>query len=284
MRRTAIRIPLLGAALFALAACNDGTAPNGEPQVGLGFQMATSSSASAAATSRSNNPDGRAFVGDAPVSTSTAEGLQITRDDDVILLTKAQFVIRDVKLRRDAVTCDDDDDSLSVSVAGFRVTHRDGDRCPLVRLGPLLVDMPVNGDDGGRVSVPVPEGTYTSVRLFLHKVTSNSPMDAEFRQTNPDFRGISIRLEGRYNDTPFVFVGDVTALIDVPLPDPVVIGAGGDDVTVLIDPSLWFLRPQGGLYAPALANTPGLVRFAVQHNIRVAFRAFRDRNRDGRAD
>lgn len=278
------RIPLLALATFTLTACQDNTAPGGEPQVGLGFQMSTSTSASATMSARTNSPDGRQFVGEAPVATRTDAGFQITRDDDVILLTKAQFVLRDVKLRRTSATCDDDD-NLEVSAAGLHLSARhDRDRCPLLRLGPLLVDMPVNGADGGRVSVAIPEGEYSAVRLFLHKVTSNSPVDADFRQTNPDFRGISVRLEGRYNDVPFIYIGDVTALIDVPLPEPVVIGNGVEEVTVVLDPSLWFLRPQGGLYSPSQANTPGMVRAAVQHNMRVAFRAFRDRNRDGRAD
>jgi hypothetical protein len=55
-------------------------------------------------------------------------------------------------------------------------------------------------------------------------------------------------------------------------------------VTVSIDFSTWFLRPAGGLYGPALANAPGAIRAAVQNNIRAAFRAFRDDDRDGRDD
>jgi hypothetical protein len=279
---------LFASAILALAACGDGTSPQADGQVGLGFQVSRSTTTSTALNARVGSPDGRDFTGAAPVTTTTPTGLRITRGTDVIVITKAQLVVRDVKLRRAVAGCDDDDDSRASSIAvDGRSNDRDDDDdddCPVIRIGPFLVDMPVTGVDGGRVAVPVPEGTYSSVRLRLHKVTSNDPLDAAFRQANPDFRDISVRLEGTFNDAPFVFVSDVNASLDVPLTAPLVVGAGGDDVTVTIDLSLWFLRPQGGLYAPSLANTPGNVRAAVQHNIRNAFRAFRDRDRDGRED
>ena len=151
-------------------------------------------------------------------------------------------------------------------------------------MGPYLVNVPVNGGDGARVSVAVPAGTYSSIRLWLHKVTSGDSADVAFRQANPDVRDISLRLEGTFNGAPFTFVSDVNAKLTVPLTEPLVVGTGGDDVTVTIDLSTWFLRSSGGLYSPAAANTSGQVRAQVQNNIRNAFRAFTDKNRDGRED
>ena len=93
-----------------------------------------------------------------------------------------------------------------------------------------------------------------------------------------------MRLEGTFNGVPFVFINDVNAKLDIPLPTPLVVGDAGGDVTVTIDIGSWFVRSQGGLYSPAQANISGNVQAAVQNNIRAAFRAFRDRNRDGRED
>ena len=276
--RTSLPGAMASALTLALAACNngtDGTGPGADRPVGLGFQIARTSSASAPAAA-GVSADGSPFTGDAPVVTPTLAGLQITRDTDVILVTKAQLVVKDVKLKTLTASCLDDDDADDDA--------DDDDGCAEMHLGPILVNVPVTGLDGARVTVDVPSGTYTSVRLSLHKVTSNDGADALFRQTHPDFRDISVRLEGTFNGTPFIFVNDVNAKIEVPLESPLVVGAGGDDVTVLIDLSSWFLRPQGGLYAPSLANTPGSVRAAVQNNIRAAFRAFRDHDRDGRKD
>ncbi len=267
-------------AVLAFVGCRNGTGPESGNRVGIGFQFARTSTASAAFGNA--NLDGTPFVGVPPVVTPTANGLRISRDADVLVISRAQFVIRDVKLKSALAVCADDDDANG-SVKRDNSSDTDDD-CPTLRVGPFLVNLPVNGADGARVSVPVPAGTYASVRLTLHKVTSNDSADAAFRQANPDFRDISVRLEGTYNGAAFVFVNDVNAKINAPLAAPLVIGTAGDDVTVSIDLSTWFLRPQGGLYAPALANTPGAVRAAVQNNIKSAFRVFRDRNRDGRED
>jgi len=89
---------------------------------------------------------------------------------------------------------------------------------------------------------------------------------------------------GTFNGTPFTFVNDVNAKLTVPLAKPLVVGTGGNDVTVTIDLSAWFLRSSGGLYSPTAANAPGQVRAQVQNNVRAAFRAFRDKDKDGRED
>jgi hypothetical protein len=48
--------------------------------------------------------------------------------------------------------------------------------------------------------------------------------------------------------------------------------------------SSWFTKPAGGLYNPAEGNVSGMVRAKIQNNIRAAFRAFRDKDRDGKDD
>lgn len=268
-----------------LSACNGGVGPDASTQVGLGFQVAQSSTVAAAFSA---SADGNGLTGAPPVVTTTAAGLRIVRDADTLLITSAQLVVRDVKLQSATAVCKDDDaaTSATTSTSATSTTSggREDDDCPTLRIGPFLVNVPVTGADGARISVPVPAGTYSSLRMTLHKVTSNDSADAAFRQANPDFRDISARISGTFNKVPFTFVSDVNAKLAVPLTAPLVIKAGGDDVTVSIDFSAWFVRPQGGLYSPALANTPGNVRAAVQNNIRNAFRAFRDRDRDGKED
>lgn len=278
---------LLVVAALVFSACRDNTGPTPRGAVGLGFQVARSSNASVMAASVAN-ADGTPTSGEAPVVTPSANGLLITRGTDEILITRAQVVVKDVKLETAAASCVDDDDDEFDDVALFDRRDRDSDDddedCPSIHTGPFLVNVPVNGSDGARVVVPVGEGTYSAVRLTLHKVTSNDSADRAFRQANPDFRDISVRLEGTYNGTPFIFVSDINRKIDVPLPEPLDVSEVGGDVTVTLDFGNWFVRPSGGLYSPALANTPGSVRNVVQSNIAGTFRAFCDRNRDGRED
>ncbi len=270
---------LAAMSLVLLGACSDNTGPSSANQVGVGFQLARTSTAPAIMAA---GIEGSTIsVGAPPTITTTAEGMRIERDGDVLLVSKAQLVVRNVKLKSVSDVCTDDDDDETTATAS---TTDDDDECAVVRVGPYLVDVPVSGADGARVSVEVPEGTYSSLRLWLHKVTSNGAADVAFRAANPDFRDISLRLEGTFNGTPFTFTNDVNAKLTVPLAEPLVVGTGGEDVTVSIDLSTWFLRSSGGLYSPASASTPGQIRAQVQNNIRGAFRAFTDKNRDGRED
>jgi hypothetical protein len=274
---------------LALAACESGTGPSSGNMVGVGFQLARTSGATALVAPAAAGPAGSTeAVGTVPTITTSAAGMRIARDGDVLLVTKAQLVVRNVKLKSATAVCSDDDDDettgRSSSSSSGSSSRDDDDDCAEIRVGPYLVDVPVNGADGARVAVEVPAGTYSSIRLWLYKVTSSDSADVAFRQANPTFRDISLRLEGTFNGTPFVFVNDVNAKLTVPLTEPLVVGTGGDDVTVTIDLSTWFLRSSGGLYSPAAANTPGQVRAQVQNNIRNAFRAFRDDDKDGRED
>jgi hypothetical protein len=282
--RAAAGALLIVPVLLTLSACGDGTGPNRSGQVGVGFQVARTSAAASSVASANGTP----LTGAPPTVTTSAAGLSIARGPDTLVITSAMLVVRDVKLRSAAAVCSDDDDvaaDVSVSADGKSGSHdSDDDDCPVVRVGPFLVNVPVNGADGARIAVPVPAGTYSAVRLTLHKVTGSDAASAAFQQANPDYRDISVRLVGTFNKTAFTFVSDVNAKINVPLTDPVTIAADGDDVTVSIDFSSWFVRAQGGLYSPAAANAPGSVRSAVQNNIRYTFRAFRDHDRDGRED
>lgn len=284
-RRTRTASGLASALLVtALSACSDGTSPSSANKVGVGFQLARTSTA---ASMMAASVDGAApgVPGTTPTITTSAAGMTITRDGDVLVVTKAQLVVRNVKLKSATAVCSDDDDDETTGKSSAPSSRTDDDDdCAEIRVGPYLVNVPVNGADGARVAVAVPAGTYSSIRLWLYKVTSSDSADLAFRQANPDFRDISLRLEGTFNGTPFTFVNDVNAKLTVPLTEPLVVGTGGDDVTVTIDLSTWFLRSSGGLYSPAAANTPGQVRAQVQNNIRNAFRAFKDKNKDGRED
>jgi hypothetical protein len=266
----------LVAGVALLAACGEGTGPNATGQVGVGFRLAAAPAASANVSSASGSSSGANGSGGQVTSAATATGYSIKSGTDEILITKAQVVVKNVKLKSVAAVCaNDDDDDMDGD---------DEDDCPTIRVGPFLVNVPVNGSDGGRVAVPVPAGSYSAIRFDIHKVSSSDSADRVFRQTNPDFRDISVRLEGTYNTRPFIFTHDVNAKLDVPLSKPVEIGAAGDNVTVMIDMTTWFTKPSGGLYSPAEGNVPGFVRAKIQNNIRAAFKAFRDKDRDGKDD
>lgn len=276
---------LLGAialSSIALGACsnNDGTSPVAGNRFSLGFQIAQSTGSSMMASSMASDAaanGGVQLVGGGASAVATASGFKISRASDTIMVTKAQFVVSDVRLRTVTGACVDD----AVAASDKK---NDYSECPEIKIGPFLVNVPVTGEDGARISVDVPAGTYGNIRMKLHKVDANNALDMPFQQENPDFRNITVRLEGTYNGTPFTFVTDVSTTLNVPLAKPLVVRAGGDEVTISVDVASWFVNSSGGLYSPAAANTPGSIRAAVVANIERAFRAFRDQNHDGHED
>src|SRR6187431_321950 len=144
---------LLSAAALLCTACHDNTGPTPRGAVGLGFQVARSSPAQVMAANVSS--DANSVPGDEPVVTPSADGLLITRGDDMLLVTRAQVVVKDVKLERADATCVDDDDDFDDATLADRDKARehasdDEDRCPTIHTGPFLVDVPVNGSDGAR--------------------------------------------------------------------------------------------------------------------------------------
>ena len=280
-QRSVIGAIMLGTVAFGACSSSDSTGPAASNRVSLGFQIARSTAATSLMSS-SMAWDGAASAGvqlqgASPNVTTTVAGLMIARQSDTIVVTKAQFVVSDVRLRSVIGSCADE--AMGTSSG----KKNDFSECPEIRVGPFLVDIPVTGEDGARIAVDVPAGTYGNVRMKLHKVDANNALNLPFQQQNPDFRNISVRLEGTYNRVPFVFTNDLTTMINVPLVKPLVIKTG-DQITVSVDVSAWFVRAAGGLYSPALANTPGSIRGTVSGNIERAFRAFRDQNRDGRED
>jgi hypothetical protein len=93
--------------------------------------------------------------------------MPITRDGDVLVVSKAQIVVRNLKLKSATAVCSDDDDDETTGKSSASSSRTDDDDdCAEIRVGPYLVDVPVNGADGARVAVAVPAGTYSSIRLW----------------------------------------------------------------------------------------------------------------------
>jgi len=129
-------------------------------------------------------------------------------------------------------------------------------------------------------TVDLPAGTYDELMLQIHKPTSNAA-DAAFVAANPAFNGVSIRVNGTFNGTPFTFTTDLTEVVKIDLDEPVEVLADGEvGLTLLLDVGSWFLD-QGGtaLLDPAALSQQG--RSRIEQNIRQSFHAFEDDDADG---
>jgi hypothetical protein len=222
----------------------------------------------------STEPDGipvdLSFSGQAAAAGGANSDITISVGTNTVIITKAQVVVRRIKLRPaevSAAACADDDST--------------SDDCATVHTGPVLVDIPVTANAVTTVSANVPAGTYSRVDFRIHKATDDAA-DAAFRAANPNFDGVSVRVEGTYNGSPFVFTSDLTEKQELSLAEPLVVEEGTTpNLTIQFDMSSWF-RNGSTVIDPNTANKNGTNENLVRNNIRASMRAFRDDDRNGR--
>ena len=124
-------------AMFGVAVCSD-SGPNNRP-----ITLSFSSQPPAAVTPADRAPD---------------YDITVTIGSNTLVVTKAQLVIRKMELKQStATTCPDDDAS-----------HAD---CNEVKLGPMLVDLPLTATASTAITAAVPQGTYNQVEFQIHRPT-----------------------------------------------------------------------------------------------------------------
>ncbi len=260
--------PLLNATtaivlVLAAAGCSSSTLPSGSTTTGrLSFQLSTTPKSAGASVVNAD--------------------ITVLQGSDVLIITDVQLVARKIKLERLNGSCP------TPVVTSPDSSSRDGDsedtpECPNLKLGPLLLDPPLAAGVQSTFSVDLPPGSYHKLEMQIHKPTSSSN-DAAFLAANPAFTGVSIKVTGTFNGTPFTFATDVTAEVETEFTAPVVVTVGGTtSLTLQLDVRGWFLAQSGGaLLNPATLSQQN--RQLVEQNIRSSFHAFEDENHDGRQD
>jgi len=185
----------------------------------------------------------------------------VTKDGHTLDLTGATVVVTRASLKRtstDVCRADDEDE------------NEDHDRgrsgsgnCGEVKIGPTLVDLPL---DGKLVTVPgntIPPGTYRDI----------------------DVRVSLVRLQGTYDTKPFDVTIPVEAKTGITFEPPLVVAADSAvAVTVNLPVNTWLVRNDGTLIDPTtLMSTPSALAL-VKLKISSSIRAFEDRDHDGKDD
>ncbi len=250
MKTTALGI--LGAALI-WAGCGDSTglAP-GEGQVSLSITT--------------QNAGQAAFM-------QVAASDTLTDTENELILTRVEVVLREIELER---ISDDACDSLAL----------DNDGCEKFETGPILLDVPLNGEVEQVLTVVADTGVYDEIEFDLHKVSDDDPEDAAFREAHPDMIGRTIRVQGFYNGQPFTYETDIDEEQEYDLVPPLVVDemTTSVNVTLKIDVDAWFRTGSGDLVNPQDANKGGQYESLVNENIKQSFEAFEDNDRDGEDD
>ena len=246
-----LSLPLVAGLLLVTAGCSDATGPNaGQGRMDLSFAVAL-----------------------AGVQAAAAETM--TLGGNTLVVDRVQLVLREVELKRARGTAD-----CSSSSGSGR-----SDDCEELEIGPFLLDLPLGGGIARAVSIVVDTGTFRELEFEVHKPEDDG-RDREFLAQHPDFARVSIRVDGTYNGTPFVFLSDLNVEQEIDLVPPLVVAeAASTNLTLSVDLGQWFLNAFGTSFVnPGSANKGGANEGLVKDNIKQSFEAFEDHDRDGRHD
>ena len=219
-------------------------------------------------SSPNSRPVSVSFSSQAPTTVGAALGdITVTAGTNTLVMTKAQVVVRRIKLEQSATTtCMDDD-------------NKGDDDCAETTIGPVLVDLPLTANTVTSVDASIPPGTYRKIDFRIHKPTSD-PADAAFVTANPNFASSSIRVEGTFNGTAFVFTSALSEKEELEFNPPIVVDATNKNITVQINVSSWF-KNGTAVIDPATANPGQPNENVVRNNIRASLRALEDDDKKG---
>jgi len=128
-----------------------------------------------------------------------------------LVLKKVQLVFGKLELDRSgAADCvggveDSNDDQASVGDDDHENMDED---CEEVVSDPLLVDVPVDDALHPVINIPLSAGTFSQLEAKLAPARDEA---TAFNTANPNLAGKSVRVEGTFKGTPFVFTSSVRA-------------------------------------------------------------------------
>ena len=221
------------------------------------------------------------FTTKTTVANSAANGIAadlVVGDNDELVLQKVQLVFGKLELDRSGTAdcvgeIDDDNDEHGDDDHG-----NINDDCEEVELDPLLVDVPVDDALHPVINVPLPEGTFEELEAKLEPARDRF---TAFNAANPNLVGKSVRVEGTFKGTPFVFTSSVRANLEMDFDPALVIDATTKNATVAIDVRKWFVMSDGSVIDPTTATPGSLNLLQIENNIRRSFHAFEDDDERG---
>lgn len=261
--RTIARVTLVTSACFAvvsLAACSDSSGPANARSNNLSIAVATLSGTT---------------VGRVAASTGIAPSLDrhVSSADSahVLVITRAALTLSRLELSTiDSAGCTADDHP-----------EPNDDRCHELKTGPLLVELPVDNSVISVLTLQLPAGTYRALEAKIRTVQSSDSGGAAFLAANPQFANASVRVEGTFDGTPFVYSGSPNASLEMGFDPPIIVGSTATTLTVHVSIDRWFADRNGNLVNPSTANSAGANESLVNDNVRRSFHAFEDNEHHG---
>ena len=153
--------------------------------------------------------------------------------------------------------------------------HDDG--CPPLTVGPVLIDLPLDGTSTVVLDALVPAGTYKRLQARLHAVKPGDEGVGDFLTAHPEFEGISVKVVGVFTDSggtahDVTFTSRMNAVSAINFDEPVTVDAGTTNLTIDVDVGSWFTSSGGGVIDPTNESN----QRSIEKNIRRSLRAFED--------
>lgn len=248
-------------ASFALVAgCSDASGPSNGGTTNLSLAVATLTAGSVGQ-----------IAGPGAIAPSLDRHVTSTNGTHTLVITRAAVSLSRIELATvDSAGCANDDHP-----------EHDDDRCHELKAGPLLVELPVDNSVVSVLTLQLPAGLYRALEAKVRKVQTADAGGAAFLAANPQFANASVRVEGMFDGTPFVFSDAVNASLELRFDPPLTVGTSATSVTVHVSIDHWFTDGSGNLVDPATANSGGASENLVNDNIRRSFHAFEDNERHG---
>ncbi|HAX48097.1 MAG TPA: hypothetical protein PK605_03695 [Ignavibacteria bacterium] len=150
-----------------------------------------------------------------------------------------------------------------------------------IRIAPVVIYFNTGGQVISVTAANLPAGTWNKIKLQIHKPEDTEPIpDPEFREGTSGNQRYSFIIKGTYNGNAFVYKSRKRADIIINLSTPLTTGSSSRNITLLVNPSLWFMNG-GNILDPSNSGNDDL----IDDNLKNSFkRGFRDDNKDGRPD
>ena len=193
-----------------------------------------------------------------------------------LVLTKIQLVLDKIELNEsETSSCVAE---IEASDDGSGNHGEAGTECEDVSRNPVLVDIPLDATLATAINVPLSAGTYSKLEAKLEPARADA---SAFNTANPTLLGMSVRVEGTFKGTPFVFTSAVRSGLEMTFDPPLVIDATTTNATVSIDVARWFLDSAGAAIDPSTATAGSSALSRIEDNIRRSFHAFEDDHESG---
>jgi len=225
-----------------------------------------------------------AFSASSPASPSGTNAKSLSlgdNDGNTLVFDRVELIISEIEFEReDDAECDDGRDE-----------YGDDDACEEVESGPMLVDLPLDGQAPViLIETNLAPGTWEEVEFEIDALDRDDDDERTFLDETGFPEDVSIRALGTFaasggDAVPFTYVTDLDVENEIEFEPPLTIRDGDDaTVTFSVDIGTWFRSSDGYLIDPNQAGDDDPFEDDVEENIENSFDGFEDDNRDGRRD